>query len=314
MTYKSHSPDYSLRSALFVPGYLTKFLEKAKNYDVDALILDLEDSVPKYVKEQARENIKQYLKENSYHQRIYIRVNPIDSGLFTDDLNACLEFGIEGLMPTKIRNRKDIEFIDQFVTELERSKKIKENSIKLLPLIETGEAILSAHEIATGSRRMAGLALGGEDYLTDLDGLHKEHGNSLIVPRSIVVIAARSAGIEVLDTPFLDIHDLDRYRKELEQSRELGFSGQLIIHPNQIELANKIFTPDESEIIEAKRIIEAIHQSSKEGNGTTLLNGKLVGPPMLKRAENVIKKIKSIVATEERKANFKSDLQKYIQS
>ncbi|MDB4350696.1 CoA ester lyase [Verrucomicrobia bacterium] len=314
MTYQSYSSDYSLRSALFVPGYLTKFLEKAKNYDVDALILDLEDSVPKYVKEQARENIKQYLKENSYHQRIYIRVNPIDSGLFTEDLNACLEFGIEGLMPTKIRNRKDIEFIDKFVCEFERSKKIKKNSIKLLPLIETGAAILSAHEIATCSERMSGLALGGEDYLTDLDGLHKEHGTSLIVPRSIVVIAARSAGIEVLDTPFLDIHDHDRYRKELEQSRELGFSGQLIIHPNQIELANKIFTPDESEINEARIIIEAIHQSSKEGNGTTLLNGKLVGPPMLKRAENVIRKIKSIVATEERKPNFKSDLQKYIQS
>ena len=275
---------------MFVPGYTRKFLDRATTFAADALLLDLEDSVPMPCKEDARRYIREYLDADRFPQQTYVRVNDIESGLLSQDLDAVLHENTDGLMFTKVRDENDIIYFDKLLHQYEHDHGFPLGKFKMLPLIETGSAILRAYEIATASERMIGLALGGEDYLTDLDGLHKEHGTSLLVPRSLIVIAARSAQIDVLDTPFLDIRDADGFRKEVEQARELGFSGQLLIHPSQIDATNEIFSPSEQEIAEAKRVIDAIAESSQQGQGTTLLDGKLIGPPMLKRARKVLDK------------------------
>ncbi len=290
----------SLRSAMFVPGYTRKFLDKAVGFRADALLLDLEDSVPVPYKEDARTFIREYLDQNKFPQQTFIRVNDIESGLLTKDLDATLHENTTGFMFTKVKDENDIIYFDKLLSQLEHDHGFEDGKFKMLPLIETGSAILRAYEIATASPRMIGLAFGGEDYLTDLDGLHKEHGTSLIVPRSLIVIAARSAHIDVLDTPFLDIRNGEGFRKEVEQARELGFSGQLLLHPTQISIANEIFSPSVEEVAEAERIVEAIRESSEKGQGTTLLDGKLVGPPMLKRAQNVLKKSERILVAEQK--------------
>jgi citrate lyase subunit beta/citryl-CoA lyase len=284
----------SLRSAMFVPGYMRKFLDKAVGFRADALLLDLEDSVPVPFKEDARKFIREYLDQNKFPQQTFIRVNDIESGLLSKDLDATVHENTTGFMFTKVRDEDDIIYFDKLLSQYEHDHGFPHGKFKMLPLIEMGSAILRAYQIATASPRMIGLALGGEDYLTDLDGLHKEHGTSLIVPRSLIVIAARSAHIDVLDTPFLDIRNGEGFRKEVELARELGFSGQLLLHPTQIDVANQVFSPSEEEIAEAKRIITAIKESSDKGQGTTLLDGKLVGPPMLKRAAKVLGKAERI--------------------
>lgn len=289
----------SLRSAMFVPGYTRKFLDKAVGFPADALLLDLEDSVPDPYKEDARKYVREYLDQNQFPQQTYIRVNDIDSGLLTKDLEAVLHENTDGFMFTKVRDENDIIYFDKLLTQYEHDLGFPIGKFKMLPLIEMGSAILRAHQIATASPRMIGLTFGGEDYLTDLDGLHKEHGTSLIVPRSLIVIAARSAHIDVLDTPYLDIRNIEGFRREVEQARELGFSGQLVLHPTQIEIANEVFSPSEDEIIEARRIVAAIEESSEKGQGTTLLDGKLVGPPMLKRAHKVLAKAERIRLAEQ---------------
>jgi len=286
----NNKPIGSLRSAIFVPGYTRKFLDKAIHFHSDALILDLEDSVPDACKEDARAYVNEYLNKGIFSQQIFIRVNDIDSGLLTKDLNATVHENINGFMFTKIRDENDIIYLDKLLSQYEHDHSFPPGKFKMLPLIEMGSAILRAHQIATASSRLIGLAFGGEDYLTDLDGLHKKHGTSLIVPRSLIVIAARSAHIDVLDTPYLDIRNLEGFKREVEQARELGFSGQLLIHPSQIDIVNEIFAPSVDEIIEAKRIVSAIEESSKKGQGTVLLDGKLVGPPMRKRAMKVLAK------------------------
>lgn len=283
---------------MFVPGYTRKFLEKARDFCCDALLLDLEDSVPEQVKQDARQYIREYLDAGSFTQQAFIRVNDIESGLLTKDLEATLHPNTAGFMFTKVHDEKDITYFDKLLGQLEHDHGFETGKFKMLPLIETGSAILRAYQIATASPRMLGLAFGGEDYLTDLDGLHKEHGASLIVPRSLIVIAARSAHIDVLDTPYLDIRNPTGFRKEVELARELGFSGQLLIHPSQIEIANEVFSPTEAEISEAYRIVDAINLSSQKGQGTTLLDGKLIGPPMLKRALNVLRKNERILISE----------------
>lgn len=284
----------SLRSAMFVPGYTRKFLEKAREFPCDALLLDLEDSVPTPYKHDARRYIREFLDAGSFTQQTFIRVNDIESGLLTKDLEATLHQNTVGFMFTKVRDEKDVTYFDKLLGQYEHDLGFEIGKFKMLPLIETGSAILRAYQIATASSRMLGLAFGGEDYLTDLDGLHKEHGTSLIVPRSLIVIAARSAHLDVLDTPYLDIRNAEGFRKEVELARELGFSGQLLIHPSQIGIANEVFSPTEAEISEAQRIVEAINSSSQKGQGTTLLDGKLIGPPMLKRALNVLHKAERI--------------------
>ncbi len=293
----SNTVKKSLRTMTFVPGYMTKFLEKARSFSSDALILDLEDSVPQKDKERARENIAHYLVKKSYSQEVYIRVNPIDSGMLFDDLEASLQEGTHGIMFTKVRDEKDIIYFDKLLSQLEIDKGFTPGKFKICPLIETGSAMIKAYDIATASERVNALVLGGEDYLTDLDGLHKEHGASLLVPRSLVVMAARTAKIDAIDTPFLDIHNLEGFEKEVKLARELGFSGTLIIHPTQIAIANQAFTPSEEEIREAQRIIKAIEESKERGLGVALMDGKLIGPPMEKRAQNVMNKVKRINAS-----------------
>ncbi|MGD9494247.1 MAG: CoA ester lyase [Bacteroidales bacterium] len=284
----------SLRTMIFVPGYKVKFLDKAIDFPSDGLILDLEDSVPDGFKDEARKNIHEHLDKNVYKQQVFIRVNDIESGMLSDDLKATLHENTTGFMFTKIIDEKDIYYLDKLLTQLEIDNGFEIGKFKMCPLIETGSAVLRAYEIAKASNRIIALAFGGEDYLTDLDGLHKEHGVSLLVPRSLIVIASRTAKIDAIDTPYLDISNLKGFEKEANLARELGFSGTLILHPNQIDLANKVFSPSEEEIKEAYRIKEAIEKSEKEGSGVTLLDNKLVGPPMLKRAMNVIRKVEKI--------------------
>lgn len=299
-TESKHSNRGSLRSAMFVPGYTRKFLDKATGFRSDAILLDLEDSVPLPYKADARTFVREYLDADKFPQQTFIRVNDIDSGMLTKDLEATLHENTDGFMFTKVRDENDIIYFDKLLSQYEHDLGFETGKFKMLPLIEMGSAILRAHQIAMASERMIGLAFGGEDYLTDLDGLHKEHGTSLIVPRSLIVIASRSAHIDVLDTPYLDIRNGSGFRKEVEQARELGFSGQLVLHPTQIEVANEIFSPSDEEINEAGRIVAAIEESSEKGQGTTLLDGKLVGPPMLKRARKVLAKAERIRLAEEK--------------
>lgn len=284
----------SLRTMTFVPGYMTKFLDKAQEFESDALILDLEDSVPHTYKDEARKNINSYLEKGVYKQQVFIRVNSFDTGLLSEDLKYTIHRNTSGFMFTKIIDENDIIYFDKLLTQLEIDNGFEPGKFLMCPLIETGSAVLRAYEIATASPRVIALCFGGEDYLTDLDGLHKEHGTSLLVPRSLIVIAARSAKIDAIDTPYLNIRDSSGFRKEVELARELGFSGMLILHPTQIEIANEVFTPSITEIEEAHRIIDAVETSNRNGLGVTLLDGKLIGPPMEKRAYNVLAKMRRI--------------------
>ncbi|MGA0163834.1 MAG: HpcH/HpaI aldolase/citrate lyase family protein [Bdellovibrionota bacterium] len=280
----------TLKTMIFVPAYIQKYLSKAADLNADAIIFDLEDSVPEKDKLAARENIKSALETVNFKQRIFVRVNPRDSGLFEHDIDAILHPQLEGLMLTKSFDEKDILFFDELVKNKEQEKGLEVGSTKFCPLIETSRAVMRAYEIATASERIVGLAFGGEDYLTNLDGLHKKHGHSLLVPRSLIVIAARAAGVDVLDTPYLDVHDLNGLQKEAELARELGFSGILALHPKQLETITRVFSPSAEEIRHSQAIIESIRESEKSGLGVAVYDGALIGPPMHKRALKILAK------------------------
>lgn len=281
----------SLRSMLFVPGHLPRFLDRAAQTDADALILDLEDSVPPPHKAEARANIKKRLDDGTYRQQIFIRVNALDTGMLPEDLRWTVHRATTGFMFTKVHDERDIVFFDRLLTQIESELGLEAGTSRMCPLIETASAGLHTLQIATASPRMVALAFGGEDYLTDLDGLHRKHGLGFLVPRALLVMAARAARLEAIDTPYLDIADDAGFEREVTLARELGFSGQLLIHPSQVPIANRIFAPSEDEIREARRIVDAIEEGRAKGLGVGLLDGSLIGPPMEKRARAVLRKV-----------------------
>jgi citrate lyase subunit beta/citryl-CoA lyase len=279
---------------IFVPGFKLPFLEKSQALESDALIFDLEDSVPAAFKGKARLNIGSILKGTAFKQKVFIRVNSISSGLLEEDLALAACENIDGFMPSMINDEADLQYIDDLISGFEKKNGFQVGKFKLCPLIETSSAVLRSYNIAKCSTRLVGLAFGGQDYLTDIDGLNTSSGINILTARSMIVMAAKAMNLEAIDTPFLNVRDLHSFKRDLEISRELGFSGRLILHPSQLQPANDIFTPSPEQIEEAKSILQAIDESRLRGDGVTLMDGNLVGPPMELRARKIIEKWQKI--------------------
>lgn len=278
-----------LRSLLFVPAYSKKFIDSSLNLNADAIILDLEDSVPMENKEEARQNIKEYIREGKLkNKKIFVRLNPIESKLLFKDLECLLSEDIDGFMLSKIYTASDLDYYDKLVDQLEHENDITEGHFKFLPLIETTAAVLDVFNIARTTKRNLAICFGGEDFLQDLEGLHGTPPRTFDYPRAQIALAARSVGILPIDTPYLDFRDEEGFTAEEQISFEMGFAGALLIHPSQIKLANKCFMPSEEEIQKSRDIVAAIKEAEKTGSGVALLNGKMIGPPMRKRAEKVL--------------------------
>lgn len=278
-----------LRSMLFVPSYNVKFLESSLTKKADALIFDLEDSVPEEFRPKAREILKTFLdREELKGKKIFIRLNPIESNMLEEDLKVSMHENVTGFMLSKIYTAKDMEYYEDLISNKENDLGFDEEKFVFLPLIETTAAVLDVYNIAMSSKRIVGLAFGGEDYLNDLHGKHGEPPITFNYPRAKIALAARAAGVLPIDTPYLDLHDDDGFINEESASFEMGFAGCLLIHPSQIELANKTFVPTEEEVKESQEIFDAIKAAEKNGSGVAMLNGKMIGPPMRKRAEKVL--------------------------
>ena len=282
--------DYLLRSMLFLPGDNEKFLRKAMSCDADALILDLEDAVPEAYKQQARETIRKYMCNGAFTDRqVFIRVNELGTDELVDDLKLLNCPGLLGIVPPKICTEDDIRAFDTLVSEKEIEYSIPVGRIKLAPLIETAAAVMNIREIAQGSKRLIALLFGGEDYLANVWGNHFMTTDSMAEARAMIVMAARMNNLVPIDTPFLDLKNEEGYKKEEKRSAAMGFAGNLLMTPSQIEWAHECFSPDAEEINLSKEIVRVSKEAKEQGNTITKLNGKMIGPPIRRRAEKVFK-------------------------
>ena len=278
-----------LRNMMYVPAYREKFIEKSLTAPADAIIYDLEDSVPAPFKADARKILREYIDKGAFKDKtVFVRLNPLESNLLSEDLKYVLHEDITGFMPSKIYTAADMDYYDKLITQLEAENNIPIGHFKLTPLIETTSAVMDIYNIAKQTKRTVAVCFGGEDFLNDLEGLHKEPPRSLDYPRAAIAIAARAAGVQPIDTPYLGIHDEEGFIHEENISFEMGFAGVQILSPRQIPLANKCFTPDEEEVKRSEEIVAACKQSAEEGSGVAMYNGKMIGPPMRKRAEKVL--------------------------
>jgi citrate lyase subunit beta/citryl-CoA lyase len=288
-----------LRSMLFVPANNRKFVEKGLASAADALILDFEDAVPPNQKEDARAILKEYLDKGAFKDAVvFIRTNAMDSPELLKDIDCGMHEDITGFMPPKITSRDDIVFIEKLLTQKENAHGIESGHFKLAPLIETTGAVLNLSEILSGNTRLVALCFGGDDFLGDLHGSYGDPPVAHFTPRAMVAMAARSAGLIPIDTPYLFLHDFEGLKKEKDQGFELGFGGALLISPRHIDIINKCFTPSPEEAALARSIRDAIKTSTEDGSGCVMLGERMVGPPMRRRAEWIMELMELVQAKE----------------
>ena len=289
----NRTEDLLLRSIMFLPAHNTKFIDKALTGDADAIVLDMEDAVPAARKAEARRVIADYSRRGLLSQKkVLIRLNHIGTKDFVDDISELVLPGVYGFIAAKIFTAEDIVFIDKLLTFFEIKNGLPEGQIALVPLIETTEAVENAAAIAGASERSVALGFGAEDYLNDLGSTYIYQESALVMPRAKVVNAARMNGILPIDTPYLNIRDIEGLKADCKQGYKNGFAGRFLLSPRQVEAANEAYLPDEEQIAHARRVIEAVEEANKTGvSGVAMLDGAMVGPPMLKRARTIMKQI-----------------------
>jgi citrate lyase beta subunit len=286
------------RSFLFVPGSEERKLAKAPSLGADALILDLEDAVAPARKADARTQVRAFLRgRNDQDIEWLIRLNGFGTPYFEADLEASVRAGPDALIIPKVDSPKVLQLIDAHLTEAERASACPPGTTKLFALIESARGILNAHAIATATPRLLGLMLGHVDLSADL-GIRAGRGDEGIVyhARCQLVLAARAAGVEAVDTIFLNIQDHEGLRAEAAQAAALGFAGKLAIHPAQLPIVHEAFTPSAERVRQAERILEAWRRVEAEGRGVCTLDGDLIERPVVEAERRVLERARKAAA------------------
>lgn len=282
---------YLMRSLMFVPAHNQRLLDSSVRRDADVLLLDVEDSVPVFDKQLARDNIKAFVQRDDLNEKlIFPRINDRESGELLKDLTQLTIEGVHGFMYPKSTNSEDIYFVGKLLETIEYEKHIPVGTFKIIPLIETAGAIVNIKEICQASPRVIAVAFGCEDYVSDIHGRHDDAGNSIFFARNMIVNAARCAGILPIDTVHIKVHDLEDLEKEVQLAKDLGFEGMLVLNPKELPIVHKYFSPSEEEVAWATEMVELAEEAVREGNGVAVKDNKFIGPPMVRMARNIMAK------------------------
>ena len=276
------------RTMMFVPGNNPGMMADAHIYGPDSIMLDLEDSVTMAEKDAARLLVYQALKTVDYgNTEMVVRINPLNTPYGKKDIEAVVKAGVDVIRMPKTEAAGEVVGVEREIERVERELGCVGRT-KIMAAIESTLGIVNAYAIATASPRMMGIALGAEDYCANLKAQRTPGGDELRLARETIVVAARAAGIDALDTVYSNLNDMETFRQEVEHLKTLGFDGKSIINPRQIEVINEVFAPKEKEITKARAIIAAIKEAEAKGSGVIALNGKMIDRPVVIRAQRTI--------------------------
>lgn len=294
-----------LRSMMFIPGHNERLLIKAAQTNADALILDIEDSVmpisnKQIARDMIREKVISGIFKNFY---VFPRINDRESGHLLKDVSCLTIEGVTGFVYPKAKRGEDIYFFDKLLETIEYEKGFPVDTFKIVPLIETTAAVLNVQEICLASNRVVAIAYGCEDFIADLEGIHDKEGKSLYVPRAMIAMAARATGVIPIDTVHIDVHDLEDLEENVKVAEILGFEGMLVLHPKELEIAHRYFSPSVEKVEAAKEMLRLSEEAEKMNKGVAVMNGKFVGPPMRIAAKKIIEQAKRISEREKREGD-----------
>jgi len=310
------------RSELAVPGTNTTLFEKASKSAADIIFLDCEDAVAPDDKEKARKNIIQGLNEINWGTKtMMVRINGLDTHYMyrdvVDIVEACPR--LDMILIPKVGAAADVYAVDMMVTQIETAKK-RSKRLGFEVLIETALGMANVEAIAQSSKRLEAMSFGVADYAastrartTVIGGVNKDSGvltdkdadgkrqyfwtDPWHAAQTRMMVACRAYGLRPIDGPFGDFNDADGFIAAANRAAVLGYEGKWAIHPSQIELANKVFTPSDAEVTKAKRIMEAMAQAAKDGKGAVSLDGRLIDIASIRMAEALLRKAEAIRAS-----------------
>lgn len=273
---------------MFVPGNNPGMMQDAFIYGPDSIMLDLEDSVTMAEKDTARLLVYNALKTIDYGTtEMVVRVNPLSTPYGKKDIEAVVKAGVDVVRMPKTETADEVREMEAEIERVEKEIGCLGRT-KIMAAIESALGVVNAYAIATASKRMMGIALGAEDYCANLKTQRTPEGIELLLARQTIVVAARAAGIDALDTVYSNLNDMETFRKEVEQIHKMGFDGKSIINPRQIDIVNEVFTPSQKAIDKAMAVVGAIKEAEKRGSGVIALNGKMVDRPVVLRAQRTI--------------------------
>ena len=286
--------DRPRRSVLYMPASNPRVLEKARTLPADALLLDLEDAVSPDAKQDARAAAVAAANSGAYgHREVLIRVNGLGSEWWKEDIKAVAASQAHGVVFPKVSAATDLGEVDAELTDAGAAA-----DFPLWAMMETAKGILAADAIAQSSKRLAGFCVGTADLAKDLQCAHPADRAPMLTALQTTVLAARGNGLFVLDGVHVDLNDTTGFEAACRQGRDMGFDGKTLVHPKQIEVANRIFAPTDDDVAHARRLITAHAEAQARGAGVTTLDGRLVESLHVEQAERLIAKAEAITAYE----------------
>lgn len=271
------------RSVLYMPGANERALDKARSLPCDGLIFDLEDAVSVDAKTAARAKVAAALEQGGYgYRELVVRVNGLDTPWGADDVAAVAGLGIDGVLFPKVETP---EQVDAAVAAVDAAGGA---GVPVWIMVETPLAVLDVRRLAARTNRLAVLVMGTSDLVKELRARHTENRHNLAFALQHCVLAARAAGLDVLDGVHLDFRNEASFRSACRQGREMGFDGKTLIHPTQVEPANEAFGYDDEAVAHARRVLEVWEEATAAGKGVAVLDGQLVENLHAAEAERVL--------------------------
>lgn len=282
--------DFTLRrTSLYIPGNNPGMLVNAAVFGADSVIFDLEDAIPLAEKDSARILVRNALRSLRYPGvEVTVRVNSLSTPFGRADFEEIVPLGPSAFRLPKCERAADLREADELITELEGRSKIPAGSVKIIPIIETALGGSNLLEIARSSDRIVALNYGAEDYTADLGAVRTREGRELDDIRARTVMAARIAGVQALDSVFTDVNDSEGLFAEVVRIRELGFDGKSVIHPRQVVVVHRAFTPSDREISFAQRVLKAMEEAAVKNSGVLSLDGRMVDAPVVAKARKIL--------------------------
>ncbi|MCU0472207.1 MAG: aldolase/citrate lyase family protein [Bacteroidales bacterium] len=273
-------------SRLYLPGNMPSMMINAGLHSADGIILDLEDSVAPEKKNEARILVRNALRQIDFHgaERM-VRINQGETGI--EDLHHVIPHNVNLILIPKCENRNQVIIVDKKIEEI--CKKLKINkTVFLMPIIESALGVENSFEIARASENIVAMAMGLEDFTADLGVPRTTEGKESLYARTRLIIAAKAASIQPIDSVFSDVGDMETLRQNVLESKALGFEGMGCIHPRQVPVINQGFAPDETEIEKSKKIVIAYEAAREKGLGVVAMGSKMIDPPVVARAQKTI--------------------------
>ena len=277
------------RTSLYIPGTNPGMLANAEVYGADSVILDLEDGVPVSEKDAARILVRNALQHIPYRRaEVTVRVNALSTPFGRDDFREIIPLAPDAVRLPKCESADDVREADAMMTDLELKNGIEPGTVGIIAITESARGGRNLSEIAAASPRLIALNYGAEDYTADIGAVRTKEGRELDDIRAKVIVAARIAGVQALDSVFGDVNDLDGFYAEALRVRLLGFDGKSVIHPRQIPVVHRAFTPSDQEVGFARRVMAAFREASSRGAGVIALDGRMIDAPVVARAEKIL--------------------------